>query len=421
MSFDSVKSVEQFLQHIPKFQSVGSSAAKFDLSRFKDFCKGMGNPQDNFPSIHVAGTNGKGSVCHILGSVFQDSGYKVGVYTSPHIIEFKERFRIDDEYIPDDDLITFFREYGDQIKEHQLTYFEISTAIAFWWFEQSKVDIAIIEVGLGGRLDATNIINPLVSVITSISLDHTDILGSTLKEIAREKGGIIKPKRPVVIGALPEEAKGEIFRLAEQKGAAVNTIDELHPKFDAPGRYQMQVDGQNIDIRSNLTAPVQAKNIAIAWQVVDQLEQQYPAAKQQFKSALGHVKLGLGRFEKLAEKQPWYFDGGHNLEAIQTMKQSIETVGELGKATLVLSIMKDKIQPEVMAEFSEFKNIYYYPLSLERAATFNDIKQWMSQAKPFPDDQRQQLFLDKFDSELVIFSGSFYFYDTVRGWVSMFA
>lgn len=421
MQFKSLQSVEHYLEKIPRFQSMGSRAANFDLSRFREFCDFLGNPHQSFPSVHVAGTNGKGSTCCILGTIFQKSGYKTGIYTSPHIFNFKERFRIGDTTIPDEELITFFQKYADQIEPYKLTYFEISTAIAFWWFSRSEVDIAIIEVGLGGRLDATNIIDPLVSVITSISLDHTDILGVSIREIAREKGGIIKPRRPVVIGDLPKQAKDEIFRLAEQNDTSVNTIDETYPRFCAPGHYQIKMSNKTTDIRTNLVVPIQAKNIAMAWLVIDKTRDELFVSNQQFVRALKRVNLGFGRFERLIQTQPWYFDGSHNLEAVKMLKQSIRTVGSIDQATLVLSMMRDKIRPEVMTEFLEFKNIYYYQLNLERAATFDDIKQWLPQANPFPDESNQHLFLDELDSELVIFSGSFYFYDTVWGWVSKFA
>lgn len=422
MQFESVKAVENYLNNIPKFQSVGSSAAKFDLNRFKEFCSFSGNPQRKFSAIHVAGTNGKGSTCHIIAAILREAGYKTGVYTSPHIIDYRERFRIDNQYISEADLLTFFNKFRQAIQEYQLSYFEISTALAFWWFAQSGIDTACIEVGLGGRLDATNIIDPLVSVITSIALDHTDILGETLQEIAQEKAGIIKNGRPVVIGDLPEAARKVIIQIAEDKQAPVITIDALKPAFIETGHFQLTVGKQVINLKSNLTAPIQAKNIAVAWQVFQQIEDSFPITEKEFINGLKYVKAGFGRFEKLSAYQQWYFDGGHNLQAIQALKQAINTVADIGDATLVLSMMKDKLRKDVMTEFSEFKNIYYYPLSLERAATFDDINRWLPKATPFPvsDENRKQLFQNDFDSELVIFSGSFYFYKAVRDWVSIY-
>lgn len=418
MQFSSAESVKQYLEQIPVFRSTGSSAAKFDLSRFREFCASTGNPQHFFPSIHVAGTNGKGSTCRILGSVFREAGFKVGVYTSPHILNFNERFSINGELISDEELLTFFRQFTDRLEKYELTYFEICTAIAFWWFARSDVEIAAIETGLGGRLDATNILNPLVSVITSISLDHTDILGDNIEEIAREKAGIIKSNRPLVLGDLPDKARKEITNIAEQKESSVHTIDALEPRFLNPGRYRLTANGKRIDIRTNLAVPVQAKNIAITWQVLRQIQNKFPVSQEQFVSALTNVDLGFGRFEKLLDSQPWYFDGGHNVEAVKALKQSIQTVGDLEDATLILSMLRDKLRPGVMKEFLEFKNIYYYQLNLERAATFDDINYWLPQVKTFPDDHNQPSFLDEFDSRLVIFAGSFYFYEKVRGWVS---
>lgn len=420
MSFSSAESVKTYLEQIPKFKSTGSAATNFDLSRFREFCSHIGDPQQDFPVIHVAGTNGKGSTCRILATVLQETGVRTGVYTSPHILEFNERFRINDRYITDEELLIFFERYKSDIEEFKLTYFEISTAVAFWWFSKSKVEIGIIEAGLGGRLDATNVVDPLVSVITSISLDHTDILGDTIEEIAREKAGIIKRNRPVVIGDLPGTARNKILEIAEQKGSSVHTINKIRPTFLSPGRYQLTIDNERIDINTNLAIPVQAKNVAIAWQVVQQIKGEFPVSREQFIKALRRVDLGFGRFEKLTASQPWYFDGGHNVEAVKALKQSIRTVGTVEEATLVLSMLKDKLRPDVMKEFSEFKNIYYYQINLERSATFDDITKWLSQVKTFPDDHNYSSFLDDFNSELVIFAGSFYFYEKVRGWVSSF-
>ncbi|HET6528509.1 MAG TPA: folylpolyglutamate synthase/dihydrofolate synthase family protein [Balneolaceae bacterium] len=411
MRFNSIDEVDRFLSKIPKFQTEGALAANFDLSRFIKFCEFLGNPQRNFPVIHVAGTNGKGSTCQILGGVFRRAGYKTAVYTSPHILHFNERFKINGTAIADEDLIRFFQKYADYFKDFQLTYFEISTVIAFWWFAQSEVDLAVIEVGLGGRLDATNVVDPLLSVITSVSFDHTEILGDSIEAIAREKAGIIKAGRPVAIGEIPAKAADEIHKIAEQKGSIVHTIDK--PEFIKPGVYELLIEGKRTLIRSNLATPVQAKNIALAWQVVSLVKNSFPVSKAQFIEALYSVDLGPARFTKLTENQSWYFDGAHNLEAVKAMKQSVQTVGDVSEATLVLAMMKDKLKPDVMNEFSEFKKIYYYNLSFERAAVFDDIKLQLPQAKPFPSDQFRH-FLKDFDSELVIFAGSFYFYATIR-------
>jgi len=420
MHFTSIQAVENYLDHIPKFSSVGTSAANFELDRFLNFCKQIGSPHATFPSVHIAGTNGKGSTCRILATVFRQAEFDVGLYTSPHLQKYNERFEINSKLISDDQLINFFNRYYDKIESAKLTYFEISTAIAFWWFAKSKVDIAIIEVGLGGRLDATNIIDPLVSVITSISMDHTNILGDKIEDIAREKGGIIKSGKPVVVGKLPTKARDKINEMAEEMGIPVYSVDELEPRYLGTGRYQIRINDKKLLIDTNLVAPVQAINLAIAWQVIQLLKHKYPVTEGQFKRALNVIQLGAGRFEKLLDNQDWYFDGAHNLEAVKAMKNSLRTIGNIENTALVLSMMKDKIRPDVMAELSEFKNIFYYQLNLERAATFDDIKQWLPQATPIPCSHGQQSFLNDFDSKLVIFAGSFYFYTKVREWVRNF-
>ncbi|SMO80634.1 dihydrofolate synthase / folylpolyglutamate synthase [Fodinibius sediminis] len=418
MSFLTIEDVEQYLAAIPKFQSDHAKAADFNLAKFERFCEELGCPQEQFPAVHVAGTNGKGSTCRILAAIYHEAGYTTGLYTSPHILTFNERFIINGSTIPDAELLAFFQQYRTLIEEHRLTYFEISTAIAFWWFAKSQVDIAIIETGLGGRLDATNIIHPLASIITSISLDHTDILGDSLAAIAREKGGIIKSGRPVIIGNLPEEAERIIQGIAREKGSELFDIKELQPRLVSGRAVLLKTPGGQKKLRTSLIAPVQALNVAMAWQAIRAVSGHLPVSEQQFERALGSVAPGYGRFEQLSEKRRWYFDGAHNIEAVKQVKESLATVGNMNEAILVLSLMRDKIQPDVMNEFSEFKNIYYYSLNTERAAPFKEIKEWWPQVMAFPNqpDQQQRL-LKEFETELVIFAGSFYFYATVRDWI----
>ncbi|MEX2602115.1 MAG: Mur ligase family protein, partial [Balneolaceae bacterium] len=223
--FTTAEDLHNYLESIPMFGRVGASATRFVLDYMEEFSRRMGNPQNGFRSIHVAGTNGKGTTCQMLASVYMEAGYRVGLYTSPHLTRIHERFRVNDETITDEELLEFFRRYERDLEEVPLTYFELSTAIAFWYLNRQNVDLAIIETGLGGRLDATNVITPEVSVITSISLDHTDFLGNTIGEIAREKAGIIKSGRPVVTGSLPEEALVVIRETAAANGSQVFETD----------------------------------------------------------------------------------------------------------------------------------------------------------------------------------------------------
>ena len=190
--------IQNRLMAMPRFQDVGSRAARFGIDQIREFSESIGSPQVSFKSIHVAGTNGKGTVCSILASVLKEQGYKVGLYTSPHLIDVRERFRIDGEMIPEEVLIDFFNQHDLVLRQYPLTFFELTTAIAFWWFSRDNVDIAIIETGLGGRLDATNILNPLVSVITSIGMEPS--FTSSRSGLRKTWGGVkvVRTLRPAM-------------------------------------------------------------------------------------------------------------------------------------------------------------------------------------------------------------------------------
>lgn len=424
MAFNSISRVRSYLESIPKFQSSGKSAANFDLDHFRKFSDALDNPQHSFPAIHVAGTNGKGSTCQILASVYQHAGYRVGIYTSPHMLSFSERFKINGIEISDTKLVEFFDRFEPLIKSFRLSYFELSTAIAFWYFADQQVDLAIIEVGLGGRLDATNIIVPEISVITNISLDHTDILGETIKEIALEKAGIIKPGVPVVLGNVNAEAKGVIKNAAKEKKSVVYETGHLRPEY-IQDRYVLHPEHGNESFKSGLFTPVQAFNIAVAWQVHEILRGKFPVAREQFRKGVAEVRSiypGLGRFEKLTDDYEWYFDGAHNLDAVQAMKGMVQTIRPIEESVLVLSMMEDKVNKQLLNEFSEFKKIFYHELNTQRAARYNNIKQLLPAVRLFPATEKQQrLIFKEFETELVIFAGSFYFYATVRDWLASIA
>lgn len=419
----TIKDVHQFLDAIPKFSDRGAAAADFSLDRFRKFCNSIGNPQSKFPSIHVAGSNGKGSTCQILASIYDMAGYKTGCYTSPHLIDVRERFQINGNQIGEDALIDFFNRYMPLIKSMRLTYFEITTAIAFWWFAKEKVDIAVIETGLGGRLDATNVVTPLVSVITSVTLDHTDILGDTIEAIAREKAGIIKENRPVVVGHLPKEAMAEIKKTAAATKSQIVDIQTIEPHLQS-GTFHFKQNYKHKEWEVPFQSPVQAFNIAMAIQTCDLLDDKLPVTEQQIMYGIrqaGQSGQIPGRFERLHPERQWYFDGAHNIEAVLAMKETIGSTADVNNTILVLSIMKDKMNKKMAKEFLDFQKIVYYTQTTERGARLAEIEQWLPQITPFPADlkTRNQLF-DKLKFEMVIFSGSFYFYPTVKKWITSY-
>jgi len=202
---------------LPMYQNIGDTAYKKDLSNITLICQHLNNPQNNFKSVHVGGTNGKGSCSHMLSSVLQEAGYKVGLYTSPHLVDFRERVRINGEMISKESVSEFMLKNIDFFEQSNVSFFEMTVGLAFNYFSNNKVDIAIIEVGMGGRLDSTNIINPILSVITNISIDHTKFLGSNISQIAKEKAGIIKENTPVVIGETQEKIKDIFIKTAQEK------------------------------------------------------------------------------------------------------------------------------------------------------------------------------------------------------------
>lgn len=420
MTFTTIDDIYRYLRAIPDFRERGKEAADFDLGRFRRFITAIGDPHKSFKSVHVAGTNGKGSTCQILASIYQQAGFRVGLYTSPHILKYTERFRIDGREIPETDLLVFFQDHQTMLKSFKLTYFEISTAVAFWWFERQQVEVAVIEAGLGGRLDATNIITPELSVITNVSIDHTEILGDDLESIAREKAGIIKQGVPVLIGNVPEATVKVFKQAAERAGSGLSEINSLKPRW-RDGIYYLTPGESEIALETDLVTPVQAYNIAMAWRAVELLQESLPVTMEQKKRGIGRVRAiypNLARFEQLLPGKMWYFDGAHNLEAVQALKKAISTIKPVDEAVLILALMRDKVRKPLMEEFSEFKKKFYHTIAADRAAKAAQIKEWLPDCEAVPGDfTARRQFFNKLDSELVIFAGSFYFYPTVREWL----
>lgn len=422
MAIRTIADVHQFLDSIPAFKAAGKEAADFSLDRFRRFCAAIDNPQEQFRSIHVAGSNGKGSTCNIIASIYRQAGYKTGIYTSPHIVSYNERFVINGVDISDDELLSFFQTHEALIKSFRLTYFEISTAIAFWWFAGQQVNVAIIETGLGGRLDATNIITPVASVITTVTLDHTDILGDTIEAIAAEKAGIIKQEVPLIVGNTPERALDVILERADEQSAAVYQAEQLEPRWEK-GTYYLKKGDEQITLESTLKTAVQAHNIAVAWRLITVLQNELPVTDGQRREGVKRAGLraNMARFEQLHPELDWYFDGAHNVQAIREMKKMVQTIRPVDRSILVLALMSDKLTKKMASEFSEFKKIIYHTLPLGRAASFKNVKQWLPRVEPFPNQPKaRNSLLKEFESELVIFSGSFYFYPAVRDWLTTF-
>ena len=307
--------MDNIISYLYDLRNRGSS---FGIERMLKFVQLLGNPQHEFPIIHVAGTNGKGSVCTMLDSIYRSNGYKVGLFTSPHLTELGERIRINGKNISENEIKSWVKKLKPvaskmekEGSEHP-TFFEFMTAIAFLNFKKNNVDIAIIETGLGGRLDSTNVVLPKLSIITTISKDHCAILGDTLEEIATEKAGIIKHQVPVLIGSLPVCASGVVEKIAEERDTLVSVIDESkHESFPS----------------TNLKGSYQRQNAAIALRASEMLENEITVKKELCIEALKKVRM-LGRWQIIYGSPTIILDACHNSDGAACLEENLETLSE---------------------------------------------------------------------------------------------
>ncbi len=307
------------------YQRVGAVAYKKDLTNTIKLCEALGNPQNNFKSIHIAGTNGKGSTSHMLAAIYQKNGYNVGLYTSPHLVDFRERIKLNGEMCSKEFVVSFTKRIAPFIEEIQPSFFEITVAMAFAYFAEQKVDIAIIETGLGGRLDSTNIIRPLASIITSIGYDHMDMLGDTLELIAAEKSGIIKPNTPVVLSKLPEEASSVMYAKATEMEATIYL-----PDFEKT-------------IATDLLGKHQQENASVALKCIEINQKHFPTSLELDEYALQHVceiTKFEGRWQTLNAEPLVICDVGHNEEGVAAIVKELTKIAK--EKILILGFVQGK-------------------------------------------------------------------------------
>ncbi len=333
------ETLDFMFSQLPMYHRIGAAAYKADIQPTIDMMNALGNPESKFKSIHVAGTNGKGSVSHFLASILQEAGYKVGLYTSPHLVDFRERIRINGEMIPEQGVIDFVAQtimQSDNRAFKNLSFFEMTVGMAFDYFAKEKVDIAVIEVGMGGRLDSTNVITPELSVITNIGLDHTQFLGDTLEKIAMEKAGIIKEGVPVVVGETQPETEPVFRRIAAERKAPITFADQ-HYVVDDIGRYTEELTGE-----------YQKKNIATVLEAVEVLRN---LSTSHFPLSIAAVRQGLarvvtnthlhGRWQKIGENPLTICETAHNEPGIRSMLGKLQTM-DFKHLHLVYGCVNDK-------------------------------------------------------------------------------
>nr|WP_315149127.1 folylpolyglutamate synthase/dihydrofolate synthase family protein [uncultured Flavobacterium sp.] len=341
------ETINWMFNQLPMYQLQGASAYKKDLTNAYLLANHLDNPQKNLKCIHVAGTNGKGSTSHMLASILQEAGYKVGLYTSPHLRDYRERIKINGAEISEDFVCDFITKNKAFFEANDMSFFEMTVGLAFEYFANEKVDIAIIEVGMGGRLDATNIISPLVSVITNIGLDHTQFLGNTLAAIAFEKAGIIKSGIPVVIGEYTPETQPVFLAKAEENNSIIyfasDLIAEAYPS-DLVGDYQIH----------NIKTVIQTIKVLNA-------QKEFKISENQIKSGLINVVRNtglLGRWQQLSESPKIICDTAHNKNGLEiVMKQILKE--KFDTLHIVLGVVNDKDLDEVLPLFPT-DAIYYF-------------------------------------------------------------
>lgn len=354
----------------PLFQQIGAGAYKEGLENTWALDEHFGHPHRSFRSIHIAGTNGKGSCSHTLAAILQEAGYKVGLYTSPHLIDFRERIRVNGQPVPEAYVIRFVEEERAFFEPLHPSFFELTTAMAFRYFAEEKVDVAVVEVGLGGRLDCTNIIRPDLCIITNISLDHVQFLGDTLEKIAGEKAGIIKSGIPVVIGETTPETRPVFQKKAEEVGAPIHfaeeEVKEVHPdwEYELKGLYQ-------------------EKNRRTLWAALSLLQEGgYQISESDIQAGFAHVVelTGLmGRWQKLQEHPTVVCDTGHNVGGIQYIAEQLRRQ-VFRRLHIVIGMVNDKDVRGVLALLPREATYYFTQASVKRALPAGQLARLAAEA-----------------------------------------
>lgn len=373
------QTLDYLFTSLPSFQNVGSSAYKPGLERISDFCRKIGNPQRNYFIIHIAGTNGKGSVSNMLAAVLQQAGYQVGLYTSPHLADFRERIRVNGEMISKQKVVNFVNKYRKNMEEAELSFFEMTTALAFDYFAQSDVEVAVIETGLGGRLDATNIVIPAVSVITNIGLEHTEYLGDSLPKIAREKGGIIKKSIPVIVGERNSAYNLVLEDIAADKHSAITYAPEVFVCTKQYNEAEYQVfdmirtrDNQQYTLRLPLLGEYQRQNLTTVCAVADFLHENTPLSisRRAFVEGLREctsITGFRGRWDVISTTPLTICDTAHNAHGLERVVSQLSKV-ECDKLLCVMGFCEDKDIKSILALMPTTAHYIFTRANSRRAA-----------------------------------------------------
>lgn len=354
------ETLDWLFNQLPVYQKIGKSAYKADLSNIRGLVSYLENPQNKYKTIHVGGTNGKGSSSHMIASVLQEAGYKVGLYTSPHLIDFRERIKINGEMISEDEVVGFVKKHKSFFETSNMSFFEMTLGLAFKHFADNNVDVAVIEVGLGGRLDATNIITPEICLITNIGIDHTNFLGDTYESIAKEKAGIIKTEIPVIISETQEETKSVFIEKANEVKASIVFADKeqyINYETDLMGDYQRKNINGVLALFKNLDRIMVSEN-----DIVEGLS-----------NVVRNTGL-LGRWQVIENNPKVVCDTAHNKEGLSlTMKQLKEENFE--ELHIVFGVVSDKKTDEILPLLPKNATYYFCEPNISRALSSSELKE----------------------------------------------
>ncbi|BDC99134.1 folylpolyglutamate synthase/dihydrofolate synthase family protein [Persicobacter psychrovividus] len=365
-------------QQLPMFQRQGATAFKKDLTNTLNLCDALGNPQEKFKSVHIAGTNGKGSCSHMIAAVMQSAGFKVGLYTSPHLKSFRERIKVNGQEIAEQDVVDFVAKHQDMIEDVSPSFFELTVAMAFDYFAQEAVDIAIVEVGLGGRLDSTNVLSPMATMITNIGLDHQGMLGETLEEIAAEKAGIIKKEVPVIIGRKQEALIPVFEKIAEEKNAGLVYPSDYWQLKEQGGLYVIssEQDGISFAVAPQLKGSYQKENILAVLEMVLSLK------SMGWHIELGDIVAGLeevvsltglkGRWQVLAESPKIICDTGHNIDGVTAVMEQLKTE-QFERLFIVWGMVNDKDLSPILSLLPQSATYLFSQAQVPRAMASSEL------------------------------------------------
>lgn len=378
------QTIHYLYRKLPLYSQLGIRAYKADLTNTLALCEMMGNPQNKIKTIHIAGTNGKGSVSHILSAIFQQCGYKTGLYTSPHLKDFRERIKVNGKMISKKFVSYFVQKTKSFSEQINPSFFELTFVMALQYFAEQHTDIALIETGLGGRLDSTNVITPQLSVITNISYDHTDILGNTLDKIAFEKAGIIKNNVPVVIGETTDETKNVFIAKANECNSPIVFAEEqfkvVKTKFN---NHSLEVElknnssGKNNSFKLDLNGIYQQKNLRTVLTAIDVLKKTFSLQDENISYALSHVKklTGLhGRWEIIHHSPLVVLDVAHNADGIEQVTKQINTTKH-HCLHIIFGMVKDKDPQPVLALLPKNATYYFTKAHIPRALSEDELMQ----------------------------------------------